>query len=184
MNEELREELLRLVGIDQDARKRVIKLMGLGLVREPTEEQRRALDELAAVDAANTAWLRQVIDDHGWPGISLVGEDGAHAAWLLAQHADRDVAFQRRCLDLLTQAVEQNEASPRDLAYLTDRVLLAEGEEQVYGTQFEVVEGFHRPRRLGDPDAVDERRRSVGLGTLAGYAAGMGERYGKPGSGR
>jgi hypothetical protein len=42
----------------------------------------------------------------------LVGEDGAHAAWLLAQHADRDPAFQRRCLDLLTQAVAGREASP------------------------------------------------------------------------
>jgi Family of unknown function (DUF6624) len=69
----------------------------------------------------------------------MVGGDGAHAAWLLARHADQDPAFQRRCLELLTQAVASGEAAKIELAYLTDRVL-AEGKPQEYGTQF--VGGF------------------------------------------
>jgi hypothetical protein len=71
MNEELRAELLRRVAADQDAR--------------------HALDlkAMAAADGENLPWLRQVITGVGWPGKSLVGEDGAQAAWLLAQHADR-----------------------------------------------------------------------------------------------
>jgi hypothetical protein len=106
MNEELRAELLRRVAVDQEAR--------------------HALDveAMAAADGENLPWLRQVITDVGWPGKSLVGEDGAHAAWLLAQHADSDPAFQRRCLDLLTAAVERGEASVVQQAYLTDRVWL------------------------------------------------------------
>ena len=63
----------------------------------------------------------------------MVGKDGAHAAWLLAQHADRDPAFQRRRLDLVTQAAARGQASPTELAYLTDRGLLAEGKSQEYG---------------------------------------------------
>ena len=90
---------------------------------------------MEAADVANLPWLRQVITDVGWPGKSLVGEDGAGAAWLLAQHADRDPAFQRRCLDLLTDAVERGEATIMQQAYLTDRVLLHEGQPQEYGTQ-------------------------------------------------
>ena len=39
---------------------------------------------MAAADGANLPWLRQVITGVGWPGKSLVGEDGAQAAWLLA----------------------------------------------------------------------------------------------------
>jgi hypothetical protein len=61
MNEELRAELLRRVAADQDAR--------------------HALDlkAMAAADGENLPWLRQVITGVGWPGKSLVGEDGAQA---------------------------------------------------------------------------------------------------------
>jgi hypothetical protein len=140
MNEELRAELLRRVAADQEAR--------------------HALDAaaMAAADGENLPWLRQVITDVGWPGKSLVGEDGAHAAWLLAQHADSDPAYQRRCLDLLTGAVERGEATIVQQAYLTDRVLLHEGKPQEYGTQAIARDGRFEPRNLRDPDHVDQRR--------------------------
>lgn len=149
MDDELRAELRRRVAADQEAR--------------------RALDSeaMAAADGENLPWLRQVIADVGWPGMSLVGEDGAEGAWLLAQHADRDPAFQRHCLDLLTTAVERGEATAEQRAYLTDRVLLAEGKPQEYGTQAIARDGGYEPRNLRDPDHVDERRASVGLGSLA-----------------
>ena len=159
MDQELRAELLRRVAADQQAR--------------------QALDvaAVAVADGENLPWLQQVISDVGWPGKSLVGEDGAQAAWLLAQHADRDPAFQRRCLDLLTAAVERGEATVVQQAYLTDRVLLHEGQPQEYGTQAIAREGRFVPKNLRDPDHVDERRASVGLGSLAGYLARMAEHH-------
>jgi len=159
MNEELRAELLRRVAADQDAR--------------------HALDlqATAAADGENLPWLRRVITDVGWPGKSLVGEDGAQAAWLLAQHCDGDPAFQRRCLDLLTAAVERGEATVVQQAYLTDRVLLHEGKPQEYGTQAMARDGRFEPRKLRDPDHVDQRRASIGLGSLAGYLARMAEHH-------
>jgi len=155
VNEELRAELLRRVAVDQEARRTV------------------DTEAMAAADGENLPWLRQVVADAGWPGKSLVGDDGAHAAWLLAQHADRDPAFQRRCLDLLAAAVERGEATAVDQAYLTDRVLLAEGKPQEYGTQAIARDGRFVPRDLRDPGRVDERRASVGLGSLAEYLAIM-----------
>jgi len=122
-------------------------------------------------DGENLPWLKQVIAEHGWPGASLVGTDGAQAAWLLTQHADADPAFQRQCLDLLTAAVESGEATSRELAYLTDRVLLHEGGQQVYGTQVAGRGGRWVSRNLRDPDGVDERRAAAGLGPLAEYLA-------------
>ena len=77
---------------------------------------RAGLEIVATVDADNLAWLKEVVAEVGWPGQSMVGEDGAHAAWLLAQHADQDPAFQLRCLELLTQAVASGEAAPAALA--------------------------------------------------------------------
>ena len=157
MDDGLRAELLRRMEKDQVARK--------------------ALDSEAMRDAdgENLPWLKGVIAAHGWPGASLVGTDGAHAAWLLAQHADADPAFQRQCLDLLTVAVEAGEARMRELAYLTDRVLLAEGKPQVYGTQVNRHGGSWVPRDLGDPDGVDARRAAAGLGPLAEYLERFGD---------
>lgn len=137
-------------------------------------------DVVASVDADNLAWLKQVVSEVGWPGQSLAGQDGAHAAWLLAQHADSDPEFQRRCLGLVTQAVACGEALPAELAYLTDRVLLAEGRAQEYGTQFEGREGRWVPQRLRDPEGVDERRAAMGLGTLAENMARIAAEYGMP----
>jgi hypothetical protein len=161
---DLRAELLQRTEQDQAARS----------APEPDWEV------LAAVDADNLAWLKEVVAKVGWPGQSLVGEDGGHAAWLLAQHADQDPAFQRRCLELLTQAVASGEDATADLAYLTDRVLLAEGKSQEYGTQFTGRESGWTPRRLRDPENVDERRAAMSLGTLAENAAHMAAVYGAP----
>src|SRR5437764_14843059 len=104
-----------------------------------------ALANTMRIDDENAVWLREVVTRFGWPGRTLVGDDGAHAAWLLAQHADRDRPFQKRCLGLLQKAVKSGEASGRDLAYLTDRVLVAEGKKQLYGTQFRTVNGKLEP---------------------------------------
>jgi|HubBroStandDraft_3_1064219.scaffolds.fasta_scaffold71532_2 hypothetical protein len=49
----------------------------------------------------------------GWPGRTLVGEDGAQAAWLLAQHADHNPDLQRAFLDALRDAVARGELPRR-----------------------------------------------------------------------
>jgi hypothetical protein len=171
MDTELRAELLRRGEKDQAA---------IGALEDQAAVSVADAEVKEAVFAGNMSWLKQVIADAGWPGISLAGEDGASAAWLLAQHADHDPAFQRRCLDLLAEAAARGEASWIHVAYLTDRVLLAEGKPQEYGTQATGRDGQYVARDLRDPVGVDERRAQVGLGPLAGYLAQMMERYGPP----
>jgi hypothetical protein len=165
--EELRAELLRRRDLDQAAR---------GTFAGAPEDKARII----AMDDANTAWLRTVVNRVGWPGHTLVGADGAHAAWLIAQHADRHPAFQRRCLKLLDCAVTCGEASPADLAHLTDRVLLARGEPQRYGTQVIARAGGFFAARLHDPETVDARRAAMDLVPLADHLAHALERFGMP----
>lgn len=158
----LRSELRRRVDVDQAARKALTALIGDGdtvIVLRPFEQE--LVDTLARVDRENTEWLRNVIDRQGWPTRTLVGDDGARNAWLLAQHADRDPEFQHRCLALMT-SMPADEIHSDLLAYLTDRVRLAAGESQVYGTQVEKFDGRWRPRSLADPESVNERRAAVG----------------------
>jgi hypothetical protein len=44
---------------------------------------------------------------------SLVGDDGATAAWTIAQHSDLEPQFQEQALELMRQAAAAGEADPR-----------------------------------------------------------------------
>ncbi len=120
------------------------------------------------IDRENTAKLKEIIDEIGWPSISQVGEEGASNAWLLVQHADHDLEFQKRCLALM-KVQPVHEVSARDIAYLEDRIAVGEGRPQVYGTQFQRRDGRMVPLPIVDPENVDTRRQEVGLDSLAEY---------------
>ena len=125
-------------------------------------------------DPARTRRLAEILDRHGWPIRDLVGEDGAEAAWAVAQHSDLDPAFQRRALELLRQAVAAGQASAGDLAYLTDRVATGAGEPQTYGTQVACTPDGPRPATpLVDAAAVERLRAEAGLQSYADYLAEM-----------
>jgi hypothetical protein len=131
------------------------------------------------VDRKNTEWMKQIVSEIGWPTISKVGESGAEHAWLLVQHADHDVAFQRHCLELM-KALPESEVEKRNIAYLEDRVLLKETGFQTYGTQFNQIEGKHVPQPIQDPERVNQRRKKMGLDTLEEGIKEMYEAYGVP----
>ncbi|MGC0318666.1 DUF6624 domain-containing protein [Kitasatospora acidiphila] len=116
--------------------------------------------------------LTEIMDEHSWPTAALVGADGARAAWLIAQHADRQLDVQRRALALMTAAVSEGAASPRDLAFLRDRTLVNEGPPQIYGTQIAGIrDGAPVPFPCEDPDRLDARRAEVGIPPFAEYVA-------------
>ncbi|HUY34868.1 MAG TPA: DUF6624 domain-containing protein [Pirellulales bacterium] len=173
-DEKLRQELLSRVEKDQAARKAMMELMRRSKEIDPNHPD---IKKLLEIDRQNTAWLKEIVEEHGWPGKTLVGEDGAHSAWLLVQHADHDVVFQKKSLDLLRAAVEEEEASPQDFAYLTDRVRVAEKKKQLYGTQFVQEGGKLVPQPIEDEEHVDDRRKEIGLEPLAEYLKFAEEYY-------
>ncbi|MBN1205631.1 MAG: hypothetical protein JXB05_11995 [Myxococcaceae bacterium] len=170
----LRDEVLKRVEVDQEAR-RALFVNG----QKPTPEK---LERLKQVDEDNTQWLKEVIAKHGWPTRTLVGERASKGVWLMVQHADLDRPFQKEALALMEKAVAAGEAQGKDLAYLTDRVLVGEGKPQRYGTQFTEKDGVMVPQPIEDAEQVDARRAAVGLGTLEEYAAQMQRTYSKPAS--
>ena len=179
-DQRLRAELVKRTAEDQKARQQLIDLQARpgGKDAEAVKKNvEAATKKMQEIDARNTAWMKEVVDKHGWPGKSLVGTDGAQKAWLLVQHADQDRAFQKRCLPLLAGAVKKGEASPEHLAYLTDRVKVADKEKQVYGTQFHEVDGKMEPYPIEDEANVDKRRKDVGLQALAEYRKLIEEMY-------
>lgn len=129
--------------------------------------------ETLLADHRNTNWLKGVVDEQGWPGISTVGENGARAAWLLTQHADMDPAFQLHALRLMEPLLAQEEVSRTSYAYLYDRVMLKLKGKQRYGTQVQCVDGERIPRPLEEPNKLDELRSEMGMGTFAEYHDGF-----------
>lgn len=185
---ELRAELLELQERDQAARNALIEVMKRSEPRpggtfELDAEGMQAMLAVQAIDDESSAFLAATIDEVGWPTAELVGRDGAHAAWLLVQHADREPELQRRALELMRAQLGTGQVEPSDVALLTDRVRTAKREPQLYGTQFAAGDdGVQRPLPIEDPEHVDERRAEVGLPPLAEYAKQLGEVYGAPAS--
>jgi Family of unknown function (DUF6624) len=169
VDEELRRELLARREEDQRIRNLVSALPDRYMVRLPEE----LAAEWQRIDEENTRWLAEVLSARGWPGRTLVGEEGAGAAWLLAQHADRDPVRQRAFLHALRSAVGQGQASRAHLAYLEDRVRVNAGQPQLYGTQFTVTDGEVGPCPIEDRQRLDERRAEAGLEPFADYEARM-----------
>jgi hypothetical protein len=155
----LRRELLELRREDQAVR------------LDPT---RHTLEGFLAVDTKTSARLGEIIAAHGWPGIALVGHDGAAAAWLIAQHATHDRAFQEACLARLEQAVACGQAEARHVAYLEDRLATMAGRPQRYGTQFSAE---LEPLPIVDAVEVDARRRSVGMCSMSANTQRIRKQY-------
>jgi|1186.fasta_scaffold45828_1 hypothetical protein len=171
----LRAEIASRVAADQAVQRQLSDRIQAG---QPTGP---AVARQDSVFNANLEWMRLVLAQYGWPGRRLVGDEGSHGAWLLLQHADRDTALQRTAMQLLETAVRDNDASRRDLAYLTDRVRVAEGRPQVYGTQLQYdSRGCASPKPSEESDQLDARRASVGLEPVSEYIQKTMAALGRP----
>ncbi len=170
MNKKLRDELLAMQHEDQKTLQELIDNGELGAV----DDYHPRIKE---VHERNNKRIKQIIGQHGWPGIRLVGKDAADAAWLIVQHAVLDTAFMESCLALLREAAKRGEAEGSHFAYLQDRVLTMSGRPQIYGTQHDVDEnGIAFPLPMENPLEVDNLRRKMGLGTLDEATARIQER--------
>jgi hypothetical protein len=131
-------------------------------------------------DQENEKRVLEIIDEHGWPGKSLVGGKANTTVWLVIQHAPLEI--QEKYLPLLEASVKEGESRGSNLALLQDRVLMRQDKKQIYGSQIrtdqETGEMYVYP--IEDPENVNKRRAEVGLGTIEEYAKRFGIDY-KPG---
>jgi uncharacterized protein DUF6624 len=163
----LRDELLAMAAVDQEVRAQLAADGSLFEGYHPRME---------AVHRRNAVRLEQIIAAHGWPGRTLVGADGADAAWMILHHAIGNPTLQRRGLALVREAEARSDADPQEVAMLEDRVRFFEGRPQLYGTQFDWDEtGVLTTGPIEDPAGIDERRRAAGFLPLAEQTARMRE---------
>lgn len=153
--EEIKQELKQMVETDQAAR----------------SESPIDWDKTTKIDKTNTARLKEIIKEHGWITISKFGEEAAHHAWLLVQHADKEPDFQKECLNIMNVQAE-GEVLKKDIALLTDRVLMKTVGVQRYGSQFLMMPTYILVQPVEDPEHLDELRVQMGLKPMKEYLEG------------
>ncbi|NGX48590.1 MAG: nicotinate-nucleotide adenylyltransferase [Candidatus Anoxychlamydiales bacterium] len=167
-NIKLQKELLDMFNKDQEARMSIVS------IKNPSEEEWKVIAE---IDTKNSQRLKEIVNQYGWPGVSLVGLEGTSAMWLLIQHQDNDLDFQKDCLELLKVAVKAKEASMQSFAYLVDRVNMNKKLPQVYGTQWIQEDGKFIMYSVEDIDNLDLHRIEVGLCSISDYKEQIKEAY-------
>jgi hypothetical protein len=159
---QLRAELAQRAARDQAARLAMVKA-----ARKDWGPKR----EVAAIDEENVKWLFELVRTKGFPTAAQVGEQGVRDAWLLALHADRAPKFQQSLVPELDKRRVDGELGGSEMARFVDRLLVAAGKPQRFGTQgSDNWEGGN----FGLPSAealreVENMRREYDLMPLADY---------------
>lgn len=123
-----------------------------------------------SVYVRNQEKIEKYLDKYGYLGIDKVGEHTSDIFWLIAQHSDKNVPFQKRVLENLKIEVDKKNAKPSNYAYLYDRVKLNSNEKQLYATQVKYNKiGQATPKSLEDSINIDARRKQYSLMPLKEY---------------
>lgn len=173
---ELHKELLAMMTRDQNARANAAASAKANNGR-PNQPFIMAIFQ---ADQDNTTRMRELVEAGEFPTAQEVGRDGIRAAWLVAAHSDRDPVLQGKLLALLEPLAESGDLVPQDFALLSDRVSVAKGEPQRYGTQFRSVAGVSHPQPIADYEGLEARRAETGLQTMREYGCLLQQFHGIP----
>lgn len=115
----------------------------------------------------NKEQLVKLIELNGWPTATSVTEYAAAGAALIINHTTYET--RSKYFPMLEKAFKKGEAQPLRYAKMRDRLLVEEGKEQLYGTQWKFKNSKRIPHPITKPHFVDKRRKKIGLGPLSDY---------------
>ena len=108
-------------------------------------------EEQNKIDSINRIYLISIMKNLGkYPGYAEVGTEGEQICFLIAQHADKDSSFQRKCISLIHQEALSNNCRNSHFGYILDRYLLKEKGFQFFGTQVKWIEEERKYQPKGD----------------------------------
>ena len=173
INIELKNDLERIYLMDQGIREitdgnpseeRKAELLRKMDLDEKDIQGNRLYSVMREIDSINLIKVERIIEEHGYPGKSLVGEPANKTVFLVIQHSEKIDQY----LPLIRKAAEDGELSKVYLAMMEDRNLMDKGLEQIYGTQIKGQankEGewifFLWP--VKDPGKVNMLRKDMGI---------------------
>ena len=137
-------------------------------------EFKEKVDQVLRTDSLNMVTVGKILEEYGWPSTETVGETGSKAIFLTIQHAKLDT--QLKYLPVVKKAVKEGKLEGGALAMMEDRVMLAQGKKQIYGSQIgrDSITGERYVSPMKEPEKVNERRSAVGLGPIEEYVKKYG----------
>ena len=132
----------------------------------------------ADISQLHTQTLNEIVQLQGWPTKAQVTEQGVKAAFKLVSHSN-NLGFQQDMLPLIIQSyMDKQGISGEAVAIFTDKVCIAQGKNQVFGTQADLIGGEIVFFQIENEDSVDQLRAQMGMPTLKEYKKTLEVFYG------
>ena len=133
------------------------------------DELMRLQKEMRATDERLTARLLTLMAEHGWLDGARFGKDVANTAFLIVQHSG-DLRLMQTALPYIETDVRARFLSGSSFALLYDRMRLAQGYPQRFGSQLSTLEtGETVLMPCENLEEIDEYRSRLGMGPLVDY---------------
>ena len=140
--------------------------LGQAYRRNDTTLANKLWKQMRQTDSITLLEFQSILDQIGWPTISKVGKWGAATAFLIIDHAPREVM--EKYFPQLEEAAFKGEASLSSFATLKDRILVNRNAKQIYGTQkyWDAAQGKFVFFPIENEKEVNSKRKEVGLAPL------------------
>ena len=158
-NKKLRDQLLKLGENDQ---KRFQDSIGDSVKSDAL------LKRIQISNLKNTAGLCLLLKEFGWPTADVAGNEGVAAAFALLRNSSSP-RLQIDLLPVIVAAAKKGEILKPEFAGYFDRLRLAVGEKQLFGTQATIQDGFLVLYPIEAEAQVDARRKQYNLPPLSEY---------------
>lgn len=116
--------------------------------------------ELALKDSMSFTRIDRILDVYGYPGKAIAGDASPIPFYILGF---APVPLKEKHLGKLLMAATRDDISMKSLAFFIDKLRLAKGEKQLYGTQYYLKKEEHILYPVEDEAHLKERRASMGL---------------------
>ena len=136
-------------------------------ILEPQSEKYKS--QLREIETKIAQRICSILNSDGWPKKSLVGAEGSKAFMYLIGRS-LPLKMQGEIYPLVVEAFTRGEIDPDDvLASYVDRLRLAVGRKQLYGTQVSIKDGFLVMAPIELASEVDKRRSAFKMSPLRTY---------------
>lgn len=98
-------------------------------------EVKNIIQEAKDIQEKNLDIVEKILSKYGWLGSNIIGAKANLALFLVIQHYD-DYLVMKKYSNIIEEAFKKGNIDNKNYAMFNDRLLLSEGKEQLYGTQF------------------------------------------------